>query len=208
MDWRTVVLVLALIGIAAYTRRQMRNEARRMPSLDEPGEGEGEESGLSTPGDAQERVGRIRAYLEQHRSVYNADALRRKLLADGHERKVVDQAMVQVFGANALPLARRPRFYARWTRREWLIFAGMLLFNGLVLPALVAYAAGYSPYGPDALLTALYIPLIVVGELVLTGLFRNRFPVVHPVYWASLMYFALLPVSIGACITIIDSVAG
>ncbi|HSH77239.1 MAG TPA: hypothetical protein VLA19_01755 [Herpetosiphonaceae bacterium] len=204
MDWRTVVLILALLGVAAYTRRQMRNEARRMPSIDEPGE----EAGSSTSGNAQERVARIRAYLDQHRSVYNADALRRKLLADGHERREVDQAMAQVFGANALPLARRPRFYARWARREWITFAGMLLFNGLVLPALVAYAAGYSPYGPDALLTALYIPLIVVGELVLTGLFRNRFPMVHPVFWASLMYFALLPVSIGACITIIDSVAG
>lgn len=204
MDWRTVVLVLALIGVAAYTRRQMRNEARRMPSLDEPGKGE--EAGSSRPGDAQEPVARIRAYLEQYRSVYNADALRRKLLADGHERKAVDEAMAQVFGTNALPLARRPRFYSRWTRRDWLIFAGMLLFNGLVLPALVANAANYSPYGPDALLTALYIPLIVVGELMLAGVFRNRFPLVHPIFWASLMYFALLPVTLGACIAIIDRV--
>ncbi len=205
MDWRTVVFVLVLIGIVAFTRRQQRNEARQMPSIDEPNEGEDDRS--PTPGDAPESVARIRAYLERHRSVYNADALRRKLLADGHDRKAVDQAMAQVFGEKALPLAQRSRFYTGWERRDWLIFAGILLFNGLVLPALVAYAAGYSPYGPDALLTALYIPLIVLGELVLTGLVRNRFPIAHPVFWASLLYFALAPVSIGACIAIIEGVA-
>ena len=204
MNWETVAIVAVLIGIVAFTRRQQRIQALRMPSLDEPGDGE--DVGSTAQGDTPEHVARIRDYLERYRSAYNADALRRKLLADGHDRMVVDQAMAQVFGKKGRPLAQR-RFYAKWARREWIIFAGMLLFNALLLPALVAYATNYSPYGPDALLITLSIPLIVLGELVLTGLFRNRFPVVHPVFWASLIYFALAPVSIGVCITIIDDVA-
>lgn len=52
-----------------------------------------------------EAVAHVRAYLEQHRATYTRDALRKQLLADGHDPQAVDQALAEVYFApeNAPP---------------------------------------------------------------------------------------------------------
>ncbi len=50
--------------------------------------------------DPQE-VMRIRVYLHQHRYRYGQDALRRKVLEDGHDPRAVELAMAQVYGSSA-----------------------------------------------------------------------------------------------------------
>lgn len=46
-----------------------------------------------------DRIARIRAYLDQNRDTYTRAALRQRLVADGHPLADIDEAMVQVYGA-------------------------------------------------------------------------------------------------------------
>lgn len=50
-----------------------------------------------------DRIAHIRAYLEQHGDTYDRDALRQRLLADGHDPEAVDLAMAQVYGLQVTP---------------------------------------------------------------------------------------------------------
>ena len=50
-----------------------------------------------------ENVARIRAYLEQHRQTYDKQALRTKLLNDGHDPAAVELALAQVYGFEVAP---------------------------------------------------------------------------------------------------------
>lgn len=206
MDWREIALVAVLVVVVVLALRQQRAEQRRMPSSREASAAEGENETTAAP--HPEQVARIRVYLERYRDVYNVDALRRKLLADGHNRRAVDAAVAEIFGQNALPLARRERFFARWERQDWLIFWGALLFNLLVLPAILAATSRGTFSSGQALVNALLTPLIVLGELVLAGVIRRRFPALHGVFWASLLYFATFPIALGTCIAIFNGVAG
>jgi hypothetical protein len=73
-----------------------------------------------------ENVAHIRSYLEQHKATYDREALRAKLLADGHDAIAVDQALAEVYGAANQP----PRPVSRNTLLlTVLVVIGTVLLN-------------------------------------------------------------------------------
>jgi len=152
-----------------------------------------------------EETARIRAYLEKHRATYDRAALRRKLLANGFTASAVDQAMTEVYGEAGLapsgPVSGgKPVPY-------YLLVAGILFVNVLVLPALLKYAyEAWSPYSPPySVILQLGVPL----ELVLAWALR-RFAAPawlwQAIFRAVLLYVVLLPVWIGVCIAVLQPV--
>ncbi len=78
-----------------------------------------------------EEVTRIRLYLRRHRYMYSQDALRRKLLDDGHDPRAVKVAMAQVYGVRGRqhPIDRA----LGDSGAASVAFAGMVVVNGLGL---------------------------------------------------------------------------
>lgn len=111
-------------------------------------------------------VDRIRAYLEQHKQTYTREALRERLIEDGHNPQAVDLAIAQAYGFQlsstpAPPEMDRTRFI--------LVIAGVFLFNYIFWGIIVALViVGQSP----AWLWA--IPVMLVLEGVAAAVLRPR----------------------------------
>ncbi|GAC1655126.1 MAG: hypothetical protein NVS4B8_30280 [Herpetosiphon sp.] len=71
-----------------------------------------------------EAVARIRFYLDAHKATYDREALRRQLLADGHDPALVDQALTEVYSVD---LARHSADLFGWS-------LGSFVVHGVLLP--------------------------------------------------------------------------
>jgi hypothetical protein len=161
-----------------------------------------------------EQVARIRAYLEQHRQTYEREALRQKLLADGHDPQAVDLAMAQVFGLQIAPAPSSGGF--RLGRPGYiLLIVCTALLNILILPAAVVLMLrlGGNLSGTSLLVGSL-APLMVVLLLeTLAILFlRGRSPQVARGLvlglGTSLALVVPMVLLLGGCVALISSVAG
>ncbi len=106
---------------------------------------------------------RLRQYLEQHRSTYTIEALRKKLIAEGVPADAVDLAISQTFpNAYSLPGAAPPSTPAR----GWSVMTILLLIGGsAIFNAALIFGGGALMITND-LWT---IPVLLGGGLVLVG---------------------------------------
>jgi hypothetical protein len=111
-------------------------------------------------------VDRIRAYLEQHKQTYTREALRERLIEDGHNPQAVDLAIAQAYGFQLSNTAAPPEMDRT---RFILTIAGVFLFNYIFWGIIVALViVGQSP----AWLWA--IPAMLVLEGVTAAVLRPR----------------------------------
>ncbi len=85
-----------------------------------------------------DEVARVREYIARSREVYTEAALRRRLLTDGHDVAVVDEAFRQI-AAETDPLATAERSTESRVSLYLVVFGSFvaaLLLNLLVLPTL------------------------------------------------------------------------
>jgi hypothetical protein len=154
-----------------------------------------------------EYVARIRAYLEEHRHAYDRDALRQKLLADGHSAEAVDLASAQVYGfqvgtaAAPAPRSNTPGFLSS--------LLGVLALNFVGLPILLTLLGRITGFG--LAINLLIMLLALVGEGVVAGvLWRRNQPVARGLAWGvagSLAPLLLLLVLFGICLALIGGLS-
>lgn len=156
----------------------------------------------SAPASAGE-VQQIRSYLEQHRDTYDREALRRKLLSDGHSPQAVDLAFAQAYGlpvnaaqAPSDPPENRAPFLAT--------LFGVLLLNFVASCLLTTIMFTNNVPPENALLMAVLIPL----ELAIMAYFwrRNR-PVARGFMWALIGSLPVVAMGLllGFCVAIINA---
>lgn len=80
-------------------------------------------------------VERIRAYLEQHKQTYTREALRSRLIEDGHNPQAVDLAIAQAYGFQVSSMSPPPGVNRT---RFILTIAGVFLFNYIIWAILIA----------------------------------------------------------------------
>lgn len=159
-----------------------------------------------------ENVARIRAYLEQHRQTYDKQALRVKLLSDGHAPAAVDLALAQVYGFEVTPGAKPVAEEVRGGFGPALL--GTLLFNYLLLPIGVVLLLRFGSDAGVSFLTGAVLPLLLtllVESGAAFGLRRSHAGVARGLRWGiliSLIPFAVLALLFGACIALLQNVAG
>lgn len=148
-----------------------------------------------------EYVARIRAYLEQHRNEYDRDALRQKLLSDGHPPQLVDVAMAQVYGftvaPNAPPVQRDPALPLVLT------IVGVFLLNYILLGIALTVLVNSDTISAAYWAFLLLIPLEVGASIVVRR--RNR-PVGRGILWgliASLVPIVGAALLFGICLALI-----
>ncbi|HEY0603086.1 MAG TPA: hypothetical protein VGD58_09255 [Herpetosiphonaceae bacterium] len=105
-------------------------------------------------------VDRIRAYLEQHKQTYTREALRDRLIQDGHNPQAVDLAIAQAYGfqvssTTAPPETNRTRFV--------LTIVGVFLLNYIIWTILFVVGINNSEIGFAIVLWAVPIMLLVEG---------------------------------------------
>ncbi len=154
-----------------------------------------------------QHVARIRAYLEEHRGTYERQALRGKLLEDGHDPEAVELALAQTYGFEVAPSS--PPTGTNTTTPLLLAITGTLLFNYVLLPILVVLLL--QVVATDA--TSFFIGVIVPGVLALVvevgaavALRRERPAVARGIGWGILI--SLIPVAglallFGACVALL-----
>lgn len=145
-------------------------------------------------------VGRIQNYLEQHRHTYDREALRHKLLADGHPMQAVDLAMAQVYGLSVTspempsdpPTSRTPFLLSLF---------GVLLLNFVASCTLttIMFSTDFSP--SNVFVMAALIPI----ELAIMAYFwrRNR-PAARGFMWALIASLPVVAMGLllGFCVAI------
>lgn len=111
-------------------------------------------------------VDRIRAYLEQHKQTYTREALRDRLIEDGHNPQAVDLAIAQAYGFQLSSTSRPPEMDRT---RFILMIAGVFLFNYIFWGIIVALIiVGQNPVWLWA------IPVMLVLEGVAAAVLRPR----------------------------------
>jgi len=148
-------------------------------------------------------IARIRAYLKEHGATYERDALRTRLIADGHAPETVDLAIAQEYGFTVTGAAPPPA-----TRnRVILVAAGVFLVNFLVLPlviGLLAQQVNVGAIGSFLIGSTGLVVLALVVESVAAAITRRRDPVLsRGLTWGVLL--TLLPIVggvllVGVCI--------
>lgn len=159
-----------------------------------------------------DNVARIRAYLEQHRQTYDKQALRTKLLNDGHDPAAVELALAQVYGFDVGP---SPAPVVQDASRGFgLTVLGTLLFNYLLLPIMIGGLVRFGSSTGGSLLTAAVLPLLIalLAEIGLAVAVRRSRPgVARGLRWGivlSLIPVAALVLLFGACVALLTSVSG
>ncbi len=125
-------------------------------------------------------VERMRSYLEQHRNIYDREALRRKLLSDGHAPQAIELALAQVYGLT-VAAADAPHDPAS-SRGPFLVsLFGVLLLNFVAGCTLATIFFNSGLPTPSIFLMGALIPL----EAAMMAYFwrRNR-PVARGFMWA------------------------
>jgi hypothetical protein len=162
--------------------------------------------------DSQETA-HIRAYLEQHRATYDREALRQKLLADGHNREAVELAMAQVYG---LQVAPQPAPASGSTvSRYWLLILGVVLLNVMLLPASIVVTVNSELAQTALALLAGGLAPVIVVLLLETGAilyWRRTRPQLSRALLigvgASLGMVVPLALLFGACVALIMGIGG
>lgn len=150
-----------------------------------------------------EYVARIRAYLEQHRATYDREALRQKLLADGHPPQAIELAMAQVYGfqvQNTAPTVQRDPALPLI-----LTLIGIFLLNYVLIGLVVGLEINRGGDGGILWLLLLLIPIEVGAAIVVRR--RNR-PVGRGIIWglvASLVPILGAVLLFGICLALIYS---
>jgi hypothetical protein len=146
-----------------------------------------------------ESIARIRGYLEEHRRVYDRDALRNKLLADGHPVQAVESAIAQVYGFEVKPTdPPRPRH----TTTVVLTSLGLFIVNYIIW-----FLITVSTFQSDSLAALILIPALLLLEGVAAFALRRRNPsVARGFTWGiaiSLLPIVALALLFGICLAII-----
>lgn len=146
-----------------------------------------------------EYLGRIRAYLEQHRQTYDQAALRQKLLSDGHPESVVDLALAQVYGYDSPPpspaVERSSGLSIALT--VLLTFIGTYVLLGLLIGISANDSSGLSLFLLLAVLPAQIIAALLVRR-------RNR-PLARGLAWgiaAAWLPIVSIVLLIGICLSV------
>lgn len=153
-----------------------------------------------------EHVARIRAYLQQHGGTYEQEALRAKLLEDGHDPEAVELALAQTYGFEVAPSS--PPAGGNTTTRLLLAITATLLFNYLLLPILVLLLLQIGGSSDATFLAGGIVPVLLalVAEIVAAiALRRTRPAVARGIGWGILI--SLIPVAglallFGACVAL------
>ncbi len=152
-------------------------------------------------------IARIRAYLREHGTTYERDALRTRLIADGHSPETVDLAIAQEYGfvvTGTAPPAPSNR------GRIILVAIGIFLVNFVVLPlaiGLVAQQVNVAAFGNFLIGSIGLVVLALVVESVAAAITRRRDPLLsRGLTWGVLL--TLLPVVggvllVGICIIVL-----
>ena len=152
-------------------------------------------------------IARIRAYLREHGATYERDALRTRLIADGHAPETVDLAIAQEYGfavTGAAPSAPSNR------GRIILVAIGVFLVNFVVLPlviGLLAQQVNAAAFGNFLIGSIGLVVLALAVESVAAAITRRRDPVLsRGLTWGVLL--TLLPVVgsvllLGICIIVL-----
>lgn len=110
-------------------------------------------------------VDRIRAYLEQHKQTYTREALRSRLIEDGHNPQAVDLAIAQAYGFQVSSTSPPPGVNRT---RLILTIAGVFLFNYVVWAILIALTINSSAAGFWA------VPALLILEGIAAAALRRR----------------------------------
>jgi hypothetical protein len=148
-------------------------------------------------------VERMRAYLEQHKQTYTQEALRRKLIEDGHNPETVDLAIAQAYGFQVSGTPPLPEYDRRTVA---LISAGVFLFNYAVWTVAVIFTVQGSGPGFGV------IPALLIPETVAAVVLRRRnLSVARGLAWGigvSLLPIILLALLFGICLVVIGGLYG
>ena len=111
----------------------------------------------------EELIERLRQYLEQNRSTYTIDALRKKLIAEGVPADAVDLAIAQTFpNAYTTPGNAPPAV----TSRGWSVMTILLLIGGsAIFNAALIFGGGLLMITNEVWA----IPVMLGGGLILIG---------------------------------------
>lgn len=115
-------------------------------------------------------VDRIRAYLEQHKQTYTREALRERLIQDGHNPQAVDLAIAQAYGFQVSNTTPAP---PQTNRTQFILtIAGVFLFNYIVWTILLVVGLNNS----DSVLTiGLWaVPIMLIVEGMAAAVLRGR----------------------------------
>jgi hypothetical protein len=156
-------------------------------------------------------VATIRAYLEHHRHTYDREALRQKLLADGHDPAAIDLAVAQVYGLQIAPGASpTPQRDSAWQMLAAIF--GTVLINFIALAGLaVLVVRGIALSEPSVFPTLGFVifGLCLAAEMGAALRFwrRNR-GLARGFVWG--LAITLLPVTMGAlgfgvCVALLSS---
>jgi hypothetical protein len=154
-----------------------------------------------------EDVARIRAYLQQHKETYEQQALRAKLLEDGHDPQAVELALAQTYGFQVAPST--PPVGGNTTGRLLLVITGTLLFNYVVLPIIVVLLLQVGATDATSFFLGAIVPTVlalVVEVGAALALRRTRPVVARGIGWGILI--SLIPVAglallFGACVALL-----
>jgi hypothetical protein len=149
-------------------------------------------------------VQQIRAYIEEHRHRYYPEAIRKRLIADGHDPALVDRLLAEAFAplrAYADP-STAPRKLSWWDHaiivlRIFVVLAGVLIFNAMLV------GACFSSIDASSAATAVWLVValvVFVGLLVYARWREIPLLLVAGLALAPAIGLALLA---GACIAII-----
>ncbi len=150
-------------------------------------------------------IARIRAYLREHGATYERDALRTRLIADGHSPETVDLAIAQEYGFAVTGAAPPPD--TRNRGRIILVAIGVFLVNFVVLPlviGLLAQQVNAAAFGNFLIGSIGLVVLALAVESVAAVITRRRDPVLsRGLTWGVLL--TLLPIVggvllVGVCI--------
>lgn len=150
-----------------------------------------------------EYVRRIREYIELHKARFYPEAIRKRLIAEGHDPVVVDRLLAEAF-ARALPYGAPqtpPKRLSMWdlllfVLRIGVVMGGVLLFNALLVGTCFAMITGGSVIPIVLLATA---AAVFVGTLVYAR--WRRIPILLAAALLVAPGFALA-LLVGACLAL------
>ena len=146
-------------------------------------------------------VARIRTYLEQHLQTYHWEALRDKLVAEGHDPEAVELALAQIETVRTATQAEQAARAHVASLVPAIVLVNLVLF-GCVMPYLsVPVALGHATAERVTKVLWWGLAPILAGEiLVIAVLFLRRSPLARPLLSALLPSLALALLLFGSCV--------
>lgn len=149
-------------------------------------------------------VARIRAYLETHLKHYHWEALRDKLIAEGHDQEAVELALTQVEPARAAIAAIATEHTAR--TRVATLASVLTVINVVAFGCFIPYVGVSLAIGPPAADSAARVlwwglaPILAGQIIALAILFLRKSPLARPLLSALLPSLALALLLFGSCV--------